>query len=135
MKFFGIAILKVVFYVEPGYWSIKCKWILITYQQLMYQHFLIVQQSFFPIDSFFCCLKHAKCNQKEKLHGNCCHILWDISLLLLKIDSHGFMMDSPFDKQLHQLNLTLYAQNRKFLLNCSKLHYRFKLAYPTICHK
>ena len=42
-----------VFYLEPSYWSRKCKGILITYQQLMYQHFLIVQQSFFPHWSFF----------------------------------------------------------------------------------
>ena len=49
MKFFGITILKVVFYLEPSYQSRRCKGILITYQQLMYQHFLAVQQSVFHL--------------------------------------------------------------------------------------
>ena len=42
-------------------------------------------------------------------------------------------MDSYFDKQLHQVELTLYAQNNsKFLLIGSKIHCGFKLMYLTI---
>ena len=53
MKFFEITILKVAFYLEPSYQSRKCKGILITYQQLMSQHFYQFNNFFLPIDSFF----------------------------------------------------------------------------------
>jgi len=45
-------------------------------------------------------------------------------------------MDSYFDKQLHQVELTLYAQNNGvFLSNGLKMHSGFKLVCPTICDK
>jgi hypothetical protein len=45
-------------------------------------------------------------------------------------------MESYFDKQLHQVELNLYAQNNRISFpDGSKMHPGFKLLYPIICHK
>ena len=42
-------------------------------------------------------------------------------------------MDFYFDKQLHEVDLTLCAQNNRiFFLNGLKMHYEIILVYPTI---
>ena len=133
MKMFGITILKICFLLRTGYQSKKCQgilslsiYLLSIYQQLMYQHFQQFSKFFFPIDSFICCLWHADILSRRKTEQK-----------LLPHNLRYFpSMESYFDRQLHQVDLTLYAQNnRKFLLNGSKIHCGFKLVYFTICHK
>ena len=133
MKIFRITILKICILFGTSYQSKQCQrilslpiYLLSIYQQLMYQHCLVVQEVFFPIDSFICCLWHADILLRRKTEQK-----------LLPHNLRYFpSMESYFDKQLHQVDLTLYAQNnRKFLLNGSKIHCGFKLVYLTIFHK
>ena len=64
-------------------------YLLSIYWQLMYQHFLAVQQFFFPIDFFFCCLWHADILSRRKTE-------WKLLPHTLRYFSS---MDSYFDKQ------------------------------------
>ena len=86
---------------RTSYWLRQCKGILITYQQLIYQHFLAVQQCFFLHWLFFCCLQQ-----------------WTLLPHTLR---YIISMDSYFDKKLHQVDLTLYAQNNRIFVNGSKM--------------
>ena len=62
----------------------------------MYQHCLAVQEFFFPIDSFICCLWHADILSRKKIEQK-----------LLPHKLRYFPgMESYLDKQLHQVDLT-----------------------------
>ena len=79
-----------------------------------------------PLILFFCCLWHADILSRRKTE-------WKLLPHYLRYFSS---VDSYFEKQSHQVDLTLYAQNnRKFFLNGSKIHCGFKLVYLTICHR
>jgi hypothetical protein len=75
-----------------------------TYQELMYQHFIAVQQISFTRCFFFCHLQHT--NMFSGMRS-----AWK---LLPHTPRYFISMDSYFSKQLHQVELTLYAQNNGF---------------------
>jgi len=79
----------------------------VAYQQLMYQHFIAIQQFFlYPLILFFCHLQHTNMLSGK---GSACKFLPHTLRYFISMDSY-------FDEQLHQVELPLYAQNNRMFL-------------------